>query len=61
MAKQYNWVEPEIHEKEMIAVLTKGLGRPLTDLEIRKINWFSNCEYDTRGVLLDLFKELTNK
>ena len=58
---KYKFVEPEIKEQQLIDVLEKGLGRELTTLESRKIKWISECEYETSGVLLDLFKELVGK
>lgn len=60
MSKTYKFVEPEVKEQQMVEALEKGLGRELTALEARKIKWISECEYDTSGVLLDLFKELSN-
>ncbi|MBL4951028.1 hypothetical protein JK635_02085 [Neobacillus sp. YIM B02564] len=61
MTKQYQFIEPEETKKEMVNVLVKGLERALTDQEIRIIYWLSECEYQTRGVILDLFKELSEK
>lgn len=45
----------------MIEVLVKGLGRKLTEQEIETIFWLGDADYQTRGVLLDLFKELAEK
>ncbi len=59
--KRYNFVDPEVKEQELVEALEKGLGRELTVLESRKIKWISECEYETSGVLLDLFKELAQK
>lgn len=47
------------YQYEMAKVLTKGLGRSLTDEEIRMIYWLGDS--DTRVVLLNLFKELVEK
>lgn len=46
---------------EMINVLEKGLGRSLTGQEVKTIYWLGDCEYETVGVLLDFFKELSKK
>ncbi|MBM4762742.1 hypothetical protein [Bacillus sp. B15-48] len=59
--KNYLFVEPIVTGREMVEVLVKGLGRSLTNQEIKTIHWLSNCEYETRGVILDLFKELVEK
>lgn len=61
MAKRYEFVDSEIKEQQLVGVLEKGLGRELTALEFRKIKWISECDYETSGVLLDLFKELSEK
>lgn len=61
MSKKYEFVEPEVTRDEMVNVLVKGLERSLTDQEVRTINWLSDCEYITRVVLLDLFKEMKDK
>lgn len=61
MKKQYKFVDPFDMQNEMVDVLSRGLGRALTELEMRKIVWLSDCEYETSGVLLDLFKELSQK
>ncbi|ADU30390.1 hypothetical protein [Evansella cellulosilytica] len=53
----YMFEEPNKTRKDMAEVLVKGLGRSLTDLEARIIYWLGDCCPDTRGVLLDLFKE----
>ncbi|WP_404470636.1 hypothetical protein [Sutcliffiella horikoshii] len=57
----YKFVDPQVTRREMVQVLTKGLGRSLTEQEINTIHWLGDCEYQTRGVLLDLFKELVEK
>lgn len=59
--KRYQFVEPEETRKEMVEVLVKGLGRALTQQEADTLYWLSECEYTTRGVILDLFKEISNK
>lgn len=59
--KQYKFVEPRVTQMEMAKILVKGLGRALTDQEAKTIHWLSNCEYETRGVLTDLFKELVER
>ncbi|RJR23621.1 hypothetical protein C4578_04065 [Candidatus Microgenomates bacterium] len=59
--KNYKFVDPQVTRREMVEVLTKGLGRRLTKPEIDTIHWLGDCEYKTREVLLDLFKELANK
>lgn len=61
MAKHYKFVDPQVTRREMVAVLVKGLGRQLTEDEIDTIHWLGDCEFKTRGVILDLFKELSNK
>lgn len=59
--KQYRFVEPEETLEEMVYTLSKGLKRALTEQEMKTIYWLSDCNYETRGVLLDLFKELSEK
>lgn len=54
MTKQYKYVDPSVTLKEM----TNVINRPLTDQEERALRWLSETEYETRGVLLDLFKEI---
>jgi hypothetical protein len=56
--KQYQFIEPKETLEEMVNVLVKGLDRLLTDQEVKTLYWLSECEYETRGVILDLFKEL---
>lgn len=58
MAKQNKFVDPQVTRREMAQVLTRSLGRSLTDQEIETIYWLGDTEYKTREVLLDLFKEL---
>jgi hypothetical protein len=59
--KQFKFVEPDVSRKEMIDVLVKGLERPLTEQEVKIIHWLGDSDYEARGVLLDLFKELNSK
>ena len=59
--KQYKFVDPDETINEMLKVLVNGLGRGLTEQELKTVIWLGNTEYETRGVLLDLFKELANK
>jgi predicted house-cleaning noncanonical NTP pyrophosphatase (MazG superfamily) len=62
MTKDYSrFVSKEAAYKEMKKLLEQKLGRELTELEDRKINWFADCEYETVGVFVDLFKELSSK
>ncbi|WP_078430998.1 hypothetical protein [Alkalihalobacterium alkalinitrilicum] len=59
--KFYPFVKPGETRKEMVRVLTKGLERSITDQEAKIIYWLGDCDPETRGVLLDLFKELSEK
>lgn len=61
MTKQYKFIDPDITRNQMVEVLVKGLGRKLTDQEIKIVFWLGDTEYETRGVLLDLFKELVER
>lgn len=61
MSTEYKFVDPDVTCEQMVEVLVKGLNRKLTDQEIRKIYWIGDTESETRGVLLDLFKELTGE
>lgn len=56
--KQYKVVSKFEALNTFSRVLTKGLKRPLTEQELRTIVWLSDCEYETVGVITDLFKEL---
>jgi hypothetical protein len=56
--KQYKFVDPDVTRNRMVEVLVRGLGRKLTDQEIKIIHWIGGCEPETRGVLLDLFKRI---
>lgn len=59
--KKHKFVDPQVTRNEMLKVLVKGLGRALTDQEIETIYYLGDCEYKTRGVLLNLFKELVER
>lgn len=59
--KFYKFVDPDVTREQMTKVLVRVLNRKLTEQEIRIIYWLGNTEPETRGVLLDLFKELTNE
>lgn len=61
MAKQYKYVDPDVTRKEMIEVLVKALGRKLTDQEVSMVHWLGDCSYESRGVILDLFKEMAER
>lgn len=61
MKKQYRFVEPKVKEKQLVITLESGLGRALTQQESKTIKWISECEFETSGVLLDLFKELSGR
>ncbi|PLS04045.1 hypothetical protein [Neobacillus cucumis] len=59
--KQNKFVDPKVTREEMVKVLVKGLGRSLTDIEAKKLFWLSETFYETRGVILDIFKELVER
>jgi hypothetical protein len=59
--KFYPYVEPEETLEQMVYTLSKGLKRALTEQEMRIIYWLSDTNYETRGILLDLFKELSER
>lgn len=61
MTKQYKFVDPQVTRREMAQVLIKGLDRSLTEQEVSAIHWLGDTDYTTRGVLLDLFKELNER
>jgi hypothetical protein len=62
MAVKYSrFVSEEVAYKEMKELLEQKLDRELTELEDKKIKWFADCEYETIGVFVDLFKELSSK
>jgi hypothetical protein len=45
----------------MTKVLEEGLDRVLTVQELKTVHWLSDTENETRGVILDLFKDLSKK
>lgn len=59
--KLYKFVEPAVTRQEFAKTLVKGLGRELTEQEAKTLHWLSECEYETRGVVLDIFKELVKR
>lgn len=59
MVKKYKFEEPTITRQKMASVLIKGLDRSLTDQELKTIFWLGDCDYETKGILLDLFAELS--
>lgn len=59
--KLYPFVEPNVTRQELIKILVKGLERSLTEQETRFIHWLGDCDYETRGVIVDLFKEMGKK
>lgn len=59
--KTYRFVDPDVTRKEMAKLLIKGLGRALTDQEVRMVYWMGDCDYEFRGVMTDLFKELSQR
>ncbi|MDQ0257958.1 hypothetical protein J2S74_005421 [Evansella vedderi] len=59
--KTYRYVDQKTMNERMVTALETGLGRKLTKLEARKIEWLSGSESETTGVLLDLFKELSGR
>lgn len=59
--KLYRCVDPDVTRKELVKILSKGLGRALTQQEANTVHWLGDCSFETRGILLDLFKELVEK
>lgn len=59
--KKYKFVEPQVTRREIAQTLIRTLDRELTEQEVKVIYWLGDAEYETRGVLLDLFKELAEK
>lgn len=49
-----------IHQ-ELIKTLVDGLDRALTHQEINALNRIVDSNYETREIILDLFKELVKK
>jgi hypothetical protein len=39
----------------------KGLRRALIEQEINTVYWLGDCDYETRDVITDLFKELVER
>ncbi|MEH7526129.1 hypothetical protein V7149_23110 [Bacillus sp. JJ1503] len=58
---QYKFVEPDTTRQEIAKTLIKSLERSLTEQEVKTIYWLGDCEYETRGVLTDLFNELLER
>lgn len=58
MTKYSKYIDENVAFDELVDVLKKGLERDLTELEMRKMKWFSDCDYETIGVFIDLLKEL---
>jgi len=61
MEKQYKFVDPGVTRKELNLLFAKHLDRSLTQDEADTLYWLSECEYKSRAVILDLFKELASK
>ena len=61
MKNYKRFIDEEIAYKELKESLEKALGRQLTELEDRKMNWLARDEYETIGVFVDIFKELSDK
>ncbi|MBO1005768.1 hypothetical protein [Pseudogracilibacillus auburnensis] len=62
MTKQYKFTDSLKWQDEFTEVLMKGLGyRKITEDEMRTIIWLADCEYKTRGVILDLIKEIVER
>jgi hypothetical protein len=59
--KQYRFVPSKVRENELTAALEKGLGRSLDEREQRYVKWHSDNCYETSGLLLDWFLELSAK
>jgi hypothetical protein len=59
--KQHKFVEPEVTRKEIGHTLIKALERDLTEQEVNTIYWLGDCDYETRGVITDLFKEMLER
>jgi hypothetical protein len=59
--KQYRFVDFKIKEDQLTEALEKGLGRSLDEREKRYIKWHSENDYETSGLLLDWFIELSEK
>jgi hypothetical protein len=61
ISKQHKFVDPEVTRQEIGKTLIKALERDLTEQEVRTIYWLGDCDYETRGVITDLFKELLER
>lgn len=59
--KTYKFVEPEETRKQLCELFVMALNRPANQIEARVINWISECEYETRGVIVDIFQEIVEK
>jgi hypothetical protein len=57
--QKYQFVDFKVKEKLITEALEEGLGRSLNIREIRYVKWFSECDYETSGLLLDWIKEIT--
>lgn len=61
IGKRYEVRDSDKVRMEIVQVLEKGLGRSLTGQELYVAYWLGDCEFETVGVLLDIFKELAEK
>jgi hypothetical protein len=59
--KKYRYVDQKTMNERILKVLVTGLGRELTPLETRKVECLSGSDYETTGVILDIFKELSGQ
>jgi hypothetical protein len=57
--KSYKFVEFEVKETQLLNALQKGLGRSLDDREKRYIKWHSTNDYETSGLILDWFMQIS--
>ncbi|KAB2502340.1 hypothetical protein F8158_00060 [Bacillus cereus] len=55
------FVDVNVAYEEMKDLLEQRLGRKLTELEDKSIEWFCNCDYKTVGVFYELFSEVSRK
>lgn len=58
MVKYSKYIDGDLAYKELKELLEKRLCRELTELEDHKIKWHSDCEYETVGVFMDIFKRI---
>lgn len=57
--KDYSrFIDEKFAYREMKTLLEDRLGRELTPTEDSNILWLSDCDYETVGILFDIFKEL---